>query len=101
MLYGLVHALCTAVWFRDSPAALVGLAALCAGDGMAEVAGRAWGGKRTLPHNKSKVRAADALAHRDVKTWCCGAIQSVPLAFLLALGRRRGRAAPRALRPPW
>ncbi len=55
-MYGVIHALCTVLWWRESPAAIVGLAALCAGDGLAEVAGRAAGKDAAkLPHNKSKV----------------------------------------------
>jgi dolichol kinase len=41
--YGLAHAWLCASYWRESPAGLVGIAALCAGDGMAEVIGRRCG----------------------------------------------------------
>eukprot|EP00878_Enallax_costatus_P027661 GHUV01029803.1.p1 GENE.GHUV01029803.1~~GHUV01029803.1.p1 ORF type:complete len:122 (+),score=15.04 GHUV01029803.1:402-767(+) len=58
-LYGLSHVILTIVAWRNHPAAAAGIAALCAGDGMADVCGRRWGARGplagTLPHNKQKV----------------------------------------------
>jgi hypothetical protein len=40
MLYGLAHVALTVAAWRSSPAAAAGLAALCAGDGAADIGGR-------------------------------------------------------------
>uniref|UniRef100_A0A383VFP1 Phytol kinase n=1 Tax=Tetradesmus obliquus TaxID=3088 RepID=A0A383VFP1_TETOB len=62
MLYGLAHVALTLVAWRSSPASAAGLAALCAGDGAADVGGRLWaarmGGQAgRLPHNTAKTWA--------------------------------------------
>jgi phytol kinase len=43
LLYGLIHAAFTVVYWRASPDGIVGLAALCGGDGLADIVGRRWG----------------------------------------------------------
>eukprot|EP00879_Flechtneria_rotunda_P012203 GHRR01012744.1.p1 GENE.GHRR01012744.1~~GHRR01012744.1.p1 ORF type:complete len:223 (+),score=75.04 GHRR01012744.1:674-1342(+) len=57
-LYGLAHVLLTVIAWRNNPPAAAGLAALCAGDGLADVLGRRWGNRGplagTLPHNRDK-----------------------------------------------
>lgn len=47
----------TVIFWRASPAGIVALAALCGGDGMADVCGRRWGAKMGggLPYNRQKV----------------------------------------------
>ena len=56
LLYGLVHTVLTVIYWRTSPAAIVGLAATCGGDGVADIAGRRYGHLLgPLPHNKKKV----------------------------------------------
>ena len=60
LLYGLVHALWTLVWWRGpSPCAVVGLSALCGGDGLAGILGPRLGHMLgRLPHNRDKVRTS-------------------------------------------
>ncbi|KAF6263183.1 hypothetical protein COO60DRAFT_1698945 [Scenedesmus sp. NREL 46B-D3] len=62
LLYGLAHVALTVAAWRSSPAAAAGLAALCAGDGAADLGGRAWAARMglqsgRLPHNKAKTWA--------------------------------------------
>lgn len=54
-LYGIVHAVATVIFWRDSPDGILALSVLCGGDGLAEVIGRTVP-SRKLPHNRSKVR---------------------------------------------
>ena len=51
-LYGLTHVLATLVFWRGSPAGAAGLAVLCAGDGLAEVIGKRFGGTYRLHNGK-------------------------------------------------
>lgn len=58
-LYGIVHTAATLITFTSSPAAVVALSALCAGDGLADVAGRRFGRLKPLgklPWSPGKVR---------------------------------------------
>eukprot|EP00955_Chlamydomonas_euryale_P095294 364930-Chlamydomonas_euryale.AAC.3 len=56
LLYGIVSAAWTVIWWRDSPIGLVGLIALFAGDGCAGFFGVRYGHVLgTLPHNPNKV----------------------------------------------
>jgi len=58
LLYGAIHALFTVVWWRSSAAGMVGLAALCAGDGLAGLYGTwYWRELGRLPHNPDKTWA--------------------------------------------
>uniref|UniRef100_A0A7R9VI42 Dolichol kinase n=1 Tax=Chlamydomonas euryale TaxID=1486919 RepID=A0A7R9VI42_9CHLO len=55
LLYGIVSAAWTVIWWRDSPIGLVGLIALFAGDGCAGFFGVRYGHVLgTLPHNPNK-----------------------------------------------
>ena len=51
-LYGLTHVLATLVFWRSSPAGAAGLAVLCAGDGLAEVIRKRFGGTYRLHNGK-------------------------------------------------
>ena len=55
-MYGLVHTVATVLLWK-SPAAVVSLAVLCGGDGLAEVVGRSVPSPH-LPWNPNKVSAA-------------------------------------------
>ena len=61
LVYGVCHVLAAAVWWLESPHGVVAIAALCAGDGLAEVVGRRWA-KRSgpLPWNANKSWAGSA-----------------------------------------
>eukprot|EP00775_Hariotina_reticulata_P001450 gene1450-1792_t len=59
--YGLAHVVLTLLAWRSAPA-VAGIAALCAGDGLADIVGRRWGGAGSwiggsLPHNRNKTWA--------------------------------------------
>ena len=61
LAYGVCHVLAAAVWWLESPHGVVAIAALCAGDGLAEVVGRRWGKKSgALPWNADKSWAGSA-----------------------------------------
>ncbi len=53
LLYGLVFVALTVLFGRTSPRAVAALMMLCGGDGLAELAGRAWG-RRKLPWSRRK-----------------------------------------------
>mmetsp|Transcript_4066 Transcript_4066/g.10145 ORF Transcript_4066/g.10145 Transcript_4066/m.10145 type:complete len:243 (-) Transcript_4066:141-869(-) len=58
LVYGLVHTALTLAWWRSTPPAIMGITALCAGDGMAEVVGRRAGRVLgPLPYNRQKTVA--------------------------------------------
>lgn len=59
LLYGLVFTIATFFGFRTTTAAC-SLAALCAGDGMADIMGRRYGGTHTLPWSPRKTWAGSA-----------------------------------------
>lgn len=59
LLYGCSHVALTLVFWRENPAAVLGIAALCAGDGLADIFGRRWG-RTVLPHNKAKTWVGSA-----------------------------------------
>lgn len=56
LLYGLVIAALTALFWRDSPAGALGIAVLCAGDGMADIVGRRYGDSNKLFYSPQKAR---------------------------------------------
>lgn len=75
LAYGLVHTAATLLWWRDSPASVVALCTLCAGDGAAEVVGRSRLGKLLgqLPWNRRKTVAG------TLACFLCGWLAAVPL----------------------
>lgn len=54
--YGLAIAALTAWFWRDSPVGVLGIAVLCAGDGMADIIGRRFGQANKLFYSPQKVR---------------------------------------------
>ena len=44
----------TIIFWRDSPAAMVPVALMCGGDGVADIVGRRFGQGNPLPHNGNK-----------------------------------------------
>lgn len=55
VLYGLVHTGLVVVAWRSHPAAVLALTAVCWGDGLADVVGRAARSPNPLPWNRGKV----------------------------------------------
>jgi dolichol kinase len=55
VLYGLVHTGLVTVAWRTHPAAVLALTAVCWGDGLADVVGRAARSPHPLPWNRAKV----------------------------------------------
>ena len=53
LYYAAAHVAATLLFWRHSPAGVLGLAVLCGGDGLAEVVGRSIRTPR-LPHNRNK-----------------------------------------------
>jgi phytol kinase len=53
LFYGIVFVFCTLVFWRTSPVGIVALMILCGGDGLADLVGRRFGGRR-LPFNSEK-----------------------------------------------
>ena len=45
LCYGLIFALSTAVWWRESPLSVISLMLLCVGDGFADLVGRRYGAR--------------------------------------------------------
>ncbi|MBI5291052.1 MAG: phosphatidate cytidylyltransferase [Chloroflexi bacterium] len=59
LYYGIVFVVATVVFWRGSPVGILALMLMCGGDGLADVAGRRWGGAR-LPFNAEKSWAGSA-----------------------------------------
>jgi dolichol kinase len=57
--YGVIFVLCTVLYWKHNPIGVVALMVLCAGDGFADLAGRRFGGRYRLPHNRAKVYRGD------------------------------------------
>jgi phytol kinase len=53
LYYGLIFAATTVVFWRESPVGILALMIMCGGDGLADIAGRAWGSAR-LPWSPRK-----------------------------------------------
>ena len=54
LCYGVIFVLSTLLWWTHSPLGLAALLVLCAGDGMADLVGRRFGGNSPLPWNRRK-----------------------------------------------
>lgn len=54
LYYVLVLLAVTLCFWRDSPAAVVPVALMCGGDGIADIVGRRFGRGNPLPYNSSK-----------------------------------------------
>ncbi|MBE0409095.1 MAG: phosphatidate cytidylyltransferase [Anaerolineales bacterium] len=53
LIYGIVFVLLTIIYWKDTPIGVVTLMLMCGGDGLADILGRKFGGKR-LPWNPGK-----------------------------------------------
>ncbi|KAL0478495.1 hypothetical protein AKO1_004282 [Acrasis kona] len=62
LYYGIVFVVCTTLFWRNSPAGVMGLCVLCGGDGLADVIGRKYGRDKLGPwSNKSNKSIAGSL----------------------------------------
>ena len=59
-MYGAVHVAATVWFWRSSPTGIMSLIALCVGDGIADIAGRKFGGRLRWPHSRRKSLAGTA-----------------------------------------
>jgi phytol kinase len=59
LYYGLIFAVTTVVFWRNSPVGILALMIMCGGDGLADIIGRSWGGIR-LPWSNCKSWAGSA-----------------------------------------
>lgn len=75
LYYAIVHVATTLLLWRSSPAAVLALASLCGGDGLAEVVGRSARGAAAarLPHSPNKTVAG------SLACWLGGAAVAAPL----------------------